>query len=41
MKNMIVIVIVIIILIVFYFTLQGSMIGKKTFGYRTSHNITH
>ena len=43
MKNMNVIVIVIVIVnvIVFSFTLQRSVIGNKTFGCRTSHNITH
>jgi hypothetical protein len=40
MKNMSVMVIeiVIIIVIVFYFTLQWSVIGNKTFGYSTIRN---
>jgi hypothetical protein len=29
-----------VIVIVIYFTFQRSMIGNKTFGYRTSHNTT-
>jgi len=31
---------VIVIVIVIYFTFHRSMIGNKTFGYRTSHNTT-
>jgi len=38
--KVLVIVIVIVILIVIYFTFHRSMTGNKTFGYRTSHNMT-